>query len=79
MGVFEISTPGRSINVLGKQAMTDLADCLHQFNIDHEYEGGVIMSKNLNCFVAGADINMFTESSTAEDFTQLSKSFQVVK
>jgi len=78
VGFFEISTPNKSMNALSRQTMEDMLEVMKELQLDNSLKAAAFISTSPECFIAGADIDMFREDCTKEEMTKMSEDFQFV-
>ena len=67
IALLAIDVPGKSMNVITQEFMADLAELIGKISSDDTIKGAVISSAKQAGFVAGADLGMMLELTTAVD------------
>lgn len=74
--VLTLDLPGEPVNKLSAQVKTEFEQALSRLRDDPATQAVVIISGKADNFIAGADIEEFTQLSTREEFTRLSREGQ---
>src|SRR5690625_1036512 len=68
-----LDAPGEKVNKLTEGLIQEFCDTLDQLEADETIQGVLIISGKERNFIAGADIAMFQNRETIEEFTELSR------
>ncbi len=73
-----IDVVGESMNTLKAEFIDEISVMLDKIEADNAIKGIVLLSGKADSFVAGADINMISQCTTAEQATTISRQGQVI-
>ncbi|MEX2601215.1 MAG: 3-hydroxyacyl-CoA dehydrogenase NAD-binding domain-containing protein [Balneolaceae bacterium] len=76
--IFTLDDPGSAVNTLNEELMDRFRRFLEELRDDPSLRGAVLISGKENNFIAGADIDMFRDKSTAAEFRELSEAGQEI-
>lgn len=76
--IFTLDDPGSAVNTLNEELMERFGRFLEELRDDPSLRGAVLISGKENNFIAGADIDMFRDKTTAEEFRELSEAGQEI-
>lgn len=71
--IIVLDAPGEKVNKLTENMIQEFSDILDQIETDEAVKGVLLISGKQRNFIAGADITMFQERETIEEFTELSR------
>lgn len=72
IAVVTLNTPGEKVNKLNEMLIREFSDFLNSLEANNSLDGAVLLSSKENNFIAGADIDMFTQKETAKELSELS-------
>jgi len=76
VAILRLDDPKSKVNAINKAVTEDLVEAIESAEADSSVSSMVLISGKPGCFIAGADITMFGDASTVEDFTAISTNGQ---
>jgi len=73
VAVVTLNDPDGKVNKLNELLIEEITGFLDRLETDNELRGALLMSGKENNFIAGADIDMFTNRTTADELEDLSR------